>query len=455
VGRGALGPSYVGQLDDLRFYDHVLTPAEIDDLATHYRPRAILSGINGKRSKDQGEYLRDYFLTYAAPDPLLGQYAELQALEKQHDELTKVIPTAMVMAELKKPRETFVLARGDYRNHTERVQPGVPAMLPPLAKDAPLSRLTLAKWLVQPDHPLTSRVAVNRFWQMYFGTGIVKTQEDFGVQGEPPVHPELLDWLATEFVRTGWDVRGMQRLIVTSATYRQSSAVTPALLEKDPENRLLARGPRFRMPAEMVRDTALAASGLLNAEVGGPSVRPYQPAGIWEELAFGDGFSAQSYEQSHGRDLYRRGMYTFWKRTAPPASLATFDAPDREKCTGRRALTNTPLQALVLLNDPTFVEAARALAQRTLLEGGKDEKARVAYAFRLATARMPTGKESGVLRKLLESELATYARDPQAATKLLAVGESPRDKRLDPAVLAAWTTVTSVILNLDETVTKQ
>jgi hypothetical protein len=184
-------------------------------------------------------------------------------------------------------------------------------------------------------------------------------------------------------------------------------------------------------------------------------VRPYQPAGIWEELAFGDGFSAQSYEQSHGRDLYRRGMYTFWKRTAPPASLATFDAPDREKCTGRRALTNTPLQALVLLNDPTYVEAARALAQRTLLEGGKDEKARVAYAFRLATARMPTGKESGVLRKLLESELATYARDPQAATKLLAVGESPRDKRLDPAVLAAWTTVTSVILNLDETVTKQ
>jgi hypothetical protein len=455
VGRAALGPSYVGQLDDLRFYDRVLTAAEIDDLATHYRPRAIVSGISGKRSKDQAEYLRDYFLTHAAPDPLLGQYAELQALEKQRDELTKVIPTAMVMAELKKPRETFVLARGDYRNHTEKVQPGVPAMLPPLGKDAPLNRLTLATWLVQPDHPLTSRVAVNRFWQMYFGTGIVKTQEDFGVQGEPPVHPELLDWLATEFVRTGWDVRAMQRLIVTSATYRQSSAVTPALLEKDPENRLLARGPRFRMPAEMIRDTALAASGLLNDEIGGPSVRPYQPAGIWEELAFGDGFSAQSYEQSHGRDLYRRGMYTFWKRTAPPASLATFDAPDREKCTGRRALTNTPLQALVLLNDPTYVEAARALAQRTLLEGGRDEKARIAYAFRLATARLPTGKESGVLRKLLESELATYSRDPQAAMKLLSVGESPRDKRLDPAVLAAWTTVTSVILNLDETVTKQ
>ena len=256
-----------------------------------------------------------------------------------------------------------MLARGDYRNQTEKVQPGVPAMLPPLPSRARRSiGSTLAKWLVQPGHPLTSRVAVNRFWQMYFGHGIVKTQEDFGVQGEPPVHPELLDWLATEFVRTGWDMKAMQRLIVTSATYRQSSRVTPALLEKDPENRLLARGPRFRLPAEMIRDTALAVSGLLNDEIGGPSVLPYQPTGLWEELAFGDGFSAQTYEQSHGKDLYRRGMYTFWKRTAPPASLATFDAPDREKCTGRRALTNTPLQALVLLNDPTYVEAARALA---------------------------------------------------------------------------------------------
>ncbi len=337
----------------------------------------------------------------------------------------------MVMGELKKPRESFVLARGDYRNQTEKVQPGVPAMLPPLPADAPLNRLALAKWLVQPDHPLTSRVAVNRFWQMYFGHGIVKTQEDFGVQGEPPVHPELLDWLATEFVRTGWDTRAMQRLIVTSATYRQSSKVTPALLEKDPENRLLARGPRFRLPAEMIRDTALAASGLLNPEIGGPSVLPYQPKGLWEELAFGDGYSAQTYEQSSGKDLYRRGMYTFWKRTAPPASLATFDAPDREKCTGRRALTNTPLQALVLLNDPTYVEAARALAQRTLLYGGTDEKSRLNFAFRLATARKPSGKEAGVLRKLLDTELKSFAQNPQAAVKLLRVGDSARDKRLN------------------------
>jgi hypothetical protein len=328
-------------------------------------------------------------------------------------------------------------------------------MLPPLPKDAPLNRLTLAKWLVDPGHPLTARVAVNRFWQMYFGIGIVKTQEDFGVQGEPPVHPELLDWLATEFIRTSWDIRALQRLIVTSATYRQSSVVTRALLEKDPENRLLARAPRVRLPAEMIRDTALAASGLLNREIGGPSVFPYQPPGLWEEMAFGEGFSAQSYEQSHGRDLYRRGMYTFWKRTVPPASLATFDAPDREKCTARRTLTNTPLQALVLLNDPTYVEAARVLAERSIAEGGKNEQGRIAYAFRLAMARPPTIKETGVLQELLRKQRTTYRRNRQAAVKLVSVGESPRDTRIDAAELAAWTTVASTILNLDETITKQ
>ena len=455
IGRRALGPPFLGQIDDLRFYHRAVSQLEAADLAINDRPRAILSGVTGKPSKLQADYLREYFLSYAAPDALRATQRELEALQRQKAEVQKPIPTAMVMGELEKPRQAFVLARGDYRNQTEKVQPGVPAMLPPLEPGAPLTRLALAKWLVQPGHPLTSRVAVNRFWQMYFGYGIVKTQEDFGVQGEAPVHPELLDWLATEFVRTGWDIRAMQRLIVTSAAYRQSSAVTPALLEKDPENRLLARGPRFRMPAEMIRDTALAVSGLLNDEVGGPSVLPYQPAGLWEELAFGDGFSAQTYEQSHGKDLYRRGMYTFWKRTAPPASLATFDAPDREKCTGRRALTNTPLQALVLLNDPTYVEAARALAERALLEGGKDEKARLDYAFRLATARKPTGKERGVLRKLLEGQLKSFGQNPQAATKLVAVGESSRDKRLNPTELAAWTTVASVILNLDETVTRQ
>ncbi len=455
VGSKTLGKPFVGQLDDLRLYNRALTREQVEDLAIHHPMRVILSGVIGKPSKDDVDRVRTYFLTYAAPESLRTEYRELKALQAQKDDLVKQIPTTMVMAEMKKPRDTFILARGDYRNQTDKVQPGVPAILPPLPKDAPLNRLTLAKWLVDPGHPLTSRVAVNRYWQSYFGVGLVKTQEDFGVQGEPPVNPELLDWLATEFIRTGWDVRAMQRLIVTSATYRQSSKTNEALREKDPENRLLARGPRVRLQAELIRDTALAASGLLNDAIGGPSVLPYQPKGIWEELAFGDGFSGQSYEQSHGPDLYRRGMYTLWKRTAPPASLATFDAPDREKCTARRAQTNTPLQALVLLNDPTYVEASRALAQRALLEGGKDANARIAYAFRLATARKPTKQEIKVLRTLLDGRLKAYQQDRPGALKLLAVGESARNPRLDVAELAAYTTVASVIFNLDETVTKE
>jgi hypothetical protein len=455
VGSQTTGPPFRGQLDDLRVYSRLLAPAEIEQLALHYRARAVLSGVTGKRTRDEAAYLRDYFLTYGASEALRTANAELKALRLERTDLQKTIPSAMVMGEMKTPRDTFVLARGDYRNQTEKVQPGVPAMLPPLPDKAPLNRLTLAKWLVDPKHPLTARVAVNRFWQTYFGTGIVKTQEDFGVQGEAPVHPELLDWLATEFIASGWDIRAMQRLMVTSATYRQSSAVTPALHDRDPENRLLARGPRGRLPAELVRDTALAASGLLNAEIGGPSVLPYQPKGLWEEMAFGEGFSAQSYQQSHGPDLYRRGMYTFWKRTVPPASLATFDAPDREKCAARRAMTNTPLQALALMNDPTYVEAARALAQRTLIEGGKDDSSRLSYAFRLATARKPTSAEAGVLRRLLRGRLEAFQKSPREAAKLIAIGEAPRDTRLDPAELAAWTTVASAILNLDETITKQ
>ena len=448
-------PPFGGQLDDLRFYTRALTREQVEQLAIHYPSRVVLSGVTGKPTKEETLRMREYFLTHVAPEAVRTANIELRMLRAHKADFDKQIPTAMVMAELKAPRETFILGRGDYRNKTEKVEPGVPSMLPPLPKDAPLNRMTLAKWLVQPSHPLTSRVAVNRFWQMYFTNGLVKTQEDFGVQGEPPSHPELLDWLATEFVRTGWDVRATQRMIVTSATYRQDSKVTPALFEKDPENRLLARGPRSRLPAELIRDTALAASGLLNGEIGGPSVLPYQPTGLWEEMAFGEGFSAQSYEQSQGKDLYRRGLYTFWKRTVPPASLATFDAPDREKCTARRALTNTPLQALVLMNDPTYVEASRALAQRALAEGGKDDDTRLTYVFRLATARKPTGKESGVLKDLLKRRRTEFARNPQAALALLTVGESPRDKRLDVTEHAAWTTVSSVILNLDETITKQ
>jgi hypothetical protein len=362
----------------------------------------------------------------------------------------------MVMQELPKPRDTFRLVRGQYDKKGEKVTAGTPVHLLPLSKDAPPNRLGLARWLVDPAHPLTARVIVNRYWQMYFGTGLVKTAEDFGSQGEWPSHPELLDWLATEFVRTGWDVKQMQRLIVTSAAYRQSSAVTPRLVARDPENRLLARAPRLRLQAEFIRDQALAASGLLNGAIGGHSVSPYQPPGLWEELAVradGDRFTAQVYKQSHGPDLYRRTMYTFWKRTSPPPTLATFDAPDRETCTVRRARTNTPLQALVLMNDPTYVEAARKLAERLMIEAVSTED-RITLAFRLVLARQPNAEERGVMRKLFDEQRAVYRRDGPAALKLLAVGEAKRNEKLDPAELAAWAMMASMILNLDETLTK-
>jgi hypothetical protein len=448
-------PSYRGQLDDLRWYSRSLQPSEILSLAVDEPVRALLWDAGPKRSKTQQERLRDYFLTYDAPYEYRKTYAELGAFKEQKARLDKVIPTVMVMSSMDKPRETHVLGRGDYRNKGEKVSPDVPSMLPSLPKDEPHNRLTLARWLVDPAHPLTARVAVNRYWQMYFGYGIVKTAEDFGSQGEAPVHPELLDWLATEFIASGWDIKAMQRLIVTSAAYRQASHVSPELLEKDPENRLLARGPRFRLPAEMVRDNALTASGLLVERLGGPSVLPYSPKGLWEDIAYGDVFSAQTYEQEHGDKLYRRSMYTFWKRTAPPATLATFDAPDREKCVARRPLTNTPLQALALMNDPTFIEAARALAARALMEGGKSDRSRVAYAFRRATGRDPGRKESAALASLARAERAEYRANPDDARALLSVGESQWDRRLDAGELAAWTAVASAILSLDEVITKE
>ncbi len=455
IGAKVAGNAYGGGLDDLRLYERALSAAEIAQLAVHYPIQTILSGVSGKRTKAENDRLREYFLTHIADAALQRQYAELKELKKQKTAHDKTIVSTMTMMELGKPRDSFVLARGDYRNQTEKVAPGVPAVLPPLPSGARVNRLALAQWLVDANHPLTARVAVNRYWQMFLGLGLVKTVEDFGSQGEPPVNQELLDWLATEFVRSGWDVKALQRLILTSATYRQSSKVTPALHDRDPENRLLARGPRFRLPAELVRDNALAVSGLLNNSIGGPSVFPYQPPGLWEEMAFGDGFTMQAYVQSHGADLYRRSMYTFWKRTVPPATLSTFDAPDREKCVARRAVTNTPLQALVTLNDPTYVEAARVLAARVLRDGGKDASSRIALMFRLATARKPSLQEAKVLRELLAQQLTVYRGNAAAGKLLLGVGESAADGKLEQAELAAWTVVASTILNLDETITKE
>jgi hypothetical protein len=442
-----------GRLDDLRFYDRVLNAEEIAVIHRYAPALANLAPPAAKRPKEQTAALREYFLTYDAPPEMHRDHTELLALREEAVSLKWEIPTVMVMEESCEPRDTYLLARGDYRNRTEKVSPAVPAVLPPLPKDKPANRLTLAEWLVDPEHPLTSRVAVNRFWQSYFGTGLVKTAEDFGSQGEPPSHPELLDWLATEFIRSGWDVKALQRLIVTSATYRQASRVTPLLRERDPENRLLARGPRLRLPAESVRDNALAVSGLLVKQIGGPPVLPYQPPGIWEELAFGAEFSAQTYQQSHGEDLYRRSMYTFWKRTAPQATLSLFDAPDREKCVARRPNTNTPLQALALLNDPTYVEAARALAER-VMQASRAPAQRVERAYLLALGRRPAAKETQLLTSLAQEKLADYKRNPRAAGELLAVGESGY-RWADEAELAAWTTVASVILNLDEAITKE
>ena len=406
-----------------------------------------------KRTAAQASELLAYYRAEAWPEGrrIRGEIAALKAAEA---EVEKATPVTMVMAEMPKPRETRILMRGDFRSKGDVVEAGVPESLPPLPAGQPANRLGLAKWLVDPSHPLVARVTVNRFWQQYFGTGIVKTVNDFGTQGEWPSHPELLDWLATEFVATGWDVKALQRLIVTSAAYRQDSKADRALIEADPENRLLARGPRLRLDAEAIRDNALAIAGLLDARVGGPSVYPYQPPGLWEEVAFGGEFSSQSYKPSQGNDLYRRGIYTYWKRSMPYPSLSTFDAPNREVCAVQRPRTNTPLQALVLMNDPAYVEAARVLAQRVLAEGSSDDGARMVHAFRLCVARTPTDRERAVLLDLYRRQLDHFRADPKSAEALIKVGDSARAPGLDPAELAAWTAIGNVLLNLDETITK-
>jgi mono/diheme cytochrome c family protein len=459
----SVGEPFGGQIDDLRIYTRALPAAEIEQLAVDEPIRAVLAATEARgaappiqaRSCEQEEQLHAYYMEHVVPQPYRETFAELEKLQTERSELEKSLPTVMVMEEMKEPRDTFILGRGDYRNQGEKVTPGVPAVLPPLPPGAPPNRLGLAEWLLDPGNPLTARVAVNRFWQMFFGTGIVRTSEDFGSQGEAPTHPELLDWLATEFMRNGWNIQAIQRLIVTSATYRQSSRVTPELLERDPENRLLARMSRFRLPAEVVRDNALAISGLLTDKIGGRSVYPYQPKGLWEEMAYGDVHTAQHYLPSHGEDLYRRSLYTVWKRTVPPASLSTFDAPDREKCTVRRPRTNTPLQALVLLNDPTYIEAARVLAERMIEQGGKTPAARVRRGYLLALAREPAPAETDVLLTIAARQAEEFQAHPEEVRELLTVGERPYDEKLDPAELAAWTTVASTILNLDEAITKE
>jgi len=319
--------------------------------------------------------------------------------------------------------------------------------------DLPRNRLGLAQWLLRPEHPLTARVTVNRFWQDVFGTGIVRTSGDFGVSGEPPSHPELLDWLAVDFRESGWDVKRFFKLLVTSAAYRQAAVTTPEKLEKDPQNRLLSRGPRFRMEAEMLRDYALAASGLLVRRVGGPSVKPYQPDGVWEAVAM-IGSNTRDYKRDSSAGLYRRSLYTFWKRAAPPASMEIFNAPTREVCTVRRERTDTPLQALVTLNDPQFVEAARHLAQVALKQGGGRSEAGLDVLAKRLLSRPLRAEETDVVQASLNHLLEYYRGHPEDAKKLLAVGESPADPALDAGALAAWTMLANQMMNLDEVLNK-
>ena len=376
---------------------------------------------------------------------------ERAALAKQLAASEEGVAMTMVMQEADEKRTAFLLRRGQYDQRGEAVDAGVPESLPPLPAGAPRNRLGLAQWMTQPGHPLTARVAVNRWWEGIFGVGLVETGEDFGTQGARPSHPELLDWLATELVRTGWDVKAMLRLLVTSATYRQTTAATAELVARDPQGRLLARAPRFRLAGEVIRDQALAVAGLLSARVGGPSVKPYQPPGLWEDVSVERKYS---YVPDTGEGLYRRSFYTYWKRTCPPPGMTTLDAPDRETCVIRRARTCTPLQALLLLNDPTYVEASRVLAERVLGTGGNDVAAGVRRACQLVLARDPQPREAAVLARMHGEARARFRAEPAAAKKLLAVGKTARAAGTDEVELAAWTTVASTLLNLDETITK-
>ena len=434
-----------GAVDEFRVFNRAVTGPEAAQIAGLAPPE---------------DNLFDYF-TSAIHEPTRKAAEELRTARKALTALINPIPEIMVMDELPKPKPAFVLKRGAYDARGDEVTADTPKALSPFPKDAPRNRLGLAKWLTDSENPLTARVTVNRAWQMMFGRGLVETADNFGTQGARPTHPELLDWLASEFVQptsggltspgSPWDMKRLLRLIALSATYRQSSKAPPGLRARDPQNDLLARGPVKRLSAEMLRDQALTSSGLLVEKLGGPSVRPYQPAGLWEEIAMG----RPRYDQGKGDDLYRRSLYTFWKRTVPPPAMTTFDAADRSVCSVKRQSTSTPLQALVLLNDVQFVEASRFVAQRMLQEGGKTIEEQTAWAFRLVIGRKPTDRERAVLVKLFAEQKSIFEKDTAAAKKLLSVGDKPADATLPPADRAAATVLANVLFNHDEAVMRR
>ena len=438
-----------GAVQDLQILDRQLRDDEVEILAgwmpLRYAGEASLDVARGAAE----------LLYLQRTDKAWGKANEewLQTVAEQRA-ITRRAPVTHVMNEVReKDPEAFVLFRGMYDQPRDKVRAEVPAVAGALGTKYPRNRLGLAKWLTSAENPLTARVTVNRMWQEIFGNGLVKTAEDFGAQGTAPTHPELLDWMAVEFRESGWDVKKLVRMMVTSAAYRQAAVATEEKRKKDPENLLMSRGPRFRMDGEMVRDYALAASGLLVPTIGGPSVRPYQPEKVWETVAM-EGSNTRFYKQDHGEKLYRRSMYTFWKRSAPPASMEIFNAPTRETCTVRRERTNTPLQALITMNDVQFVEAARNLAERTMKNVKSGFEGRLDYLAERALARPLEAREKAVVERSYKSFLSHYDAKPEEAKKLLAMGESPQDGKLSAQELAAWTMVASQVLNLDEALNK-
>jgi hypothetical protein len=440
------------RLNEVRIYDRRLSAAEALTLSGRDDEIEQLLATNpGQMTADQEDILFSHYLIHADPEI----QSKTETLRNYRTELSSVkdtLPEVMVMEERLNQRTSYIRERGMYDQIGDVVYPGVPSAIMEFPEEFPQNRLGLAKWIMHEDNPLTARVLVNRYWQMLFGTGLVDTPDDFGNQGSMPSHPELLDWLATEFRESGWNLKELIKTMVMSAAYRQSSVITPEMREKDPNNRLLARGPRYRMSAEMIRDNALLASGLLVDQVGGPSVFPYQPEGLWEETTSGRHLT--TYYQDSGESLYRRSIYTFWKRTVPPPGMTTFDAAMRTHPTVQREHTSTPLQALHTLNDPIYVEASRLLAERMLNEGGETLEEQIDFAFRAAVSRKPDEREIFVLSELFEEELQTYKNNPELADELLSVGEYPADSELDSVEVAARTILASAIFNLDETLTK-
>ena len=441
-----------GSVQDVRLFHRALDAAEVKTIAEVGAVQAILADGAEERTEEQDAALFGYYLTvhdeqYAA---LAGAVAKLQ---QEREEIRERSPVTHVQQErMDAEPVAYILMRGAYDKPGEEVSATTPAALHPLRPDAPRNRLGLAEWLVDPENALTARVAVNRFWQELFGQGLVTTPEDFGTMGAPPSHPELLDWLAVEFRESGWDVKHLFKLMLTSAAYRQAAVTTPEKLAADRDNALLSRGPRFRMDAEMVRDNALAVSGLLSDEPFGPPVKPYQPVGIWDIVGLPGG-DTRNYEQDEGDDLYRRSLYTFWKRMAPPPNLEAFNAPSREVCTVRRERTNTPIQALVTLNDPQFVEAARRLAERTLL-ASDDDAAAVEFLAGAVLGREMSAREAEIVLASKADLLDYYQGHQEDAEKLIQVGDSQPDERCDAVELAAWTMVCNQLLNLDEVLSK-